>query len=113
MLKNSSTGIVLDFLKNLILDFINKSNGLECNKPNGAFYIFPSCEKLIGLRTQGGNIINNSSDFSTYLLEEAGVAVVPGIAFGMENFFRISYATSDEILKEAGSRIKDACGRLN
>ena len=99
--------------RNLILDFINKSNGLECNKPNGAFYIFPSCEKLIGLRTQGGKIINNSSDFSTYLLEEAGVAVVPGIAFGMENFFRISYATSDEILKEAGSRIKDACGRLN
>ncbi|MDA9708730.1 pyridoxal phosphate-dependent aminotransferase [Alphaproteobacteria bacterium] len=99
--------------RNLILDFINKSNGLECNKPNGAFYIFPSCEKLIGLRTQGGKIINNSSDFSTYLLEEAGVAVVPGIAFGMENFFRISYATSDEILKEAGSRIKDACSRLN
>ena len=99
--------------RNLILDFINKSKGLECNKPDGAFYIFPSCEKLIGLRTQGGKIINNSSDFSSYLLEEAGVAVVPGIAFGMENFFRISYATSDEILKEAGSRIKDACGRLN
>ena len=99
--------------RNLILDFINKSKGLECNKPNGAFYIFPSCEKLIGLRTQGGKIINNSSDFSTYLLEEAGVAVVPGIAFGMENFFRISYATSDEILKEAGSRIRNACSRLN
>ena len=99
--------------RNLILELINKSNGLECNKPNGAFYIFPSCEKLIGLRTQEGKIINNSSDFSTYLLEEVGVAVVPGIAFGMENFFRISYATSDEILKEAGSRIKDACSRLN
>jgi len=99
--------------RNLILDLINKSKGLECNAPNGAFYIFPSCEKLIGLRTQAGKIINNSSDFSTYLLEEVGVAVVPGIAFGMENFFRISYATSDEILKEAGSRIKDACGRLN
>ena len=99
--------------RNLILDFINKSKGLECNIPDGAFYIFPSCEKLIGLRTQAGKIINNSSDFSTYLLEEVGVAVVPGIAFGMENFFRISYATSDKILKEAGLRIKDACGRLN
>ena len=99
--------------RNLILDLINKSKGLECNAPDGAFYIFPSCEKLIGLRTQAGKIINNSSDFSTYLLEEVGVAVVPGIAFGMENFFRISYATSDEILKEAGSRIKDACDRLN
>ena len=99
--------------RNLILDLINKSKGLECKTPVGAFYIFPSCEKLIGLRTQTGRIINNSSDFSTYLLEEAGVAVVPGIAFGMENFFRISYATSDEILKEAGSRIKYACGLLN
>ena len=99
--------------RNLILDLINKSKGLECNVPNGAFYIFPSCEKLIGLRTQEGKIINNSSDFSKYLLEEVGVAVVPGIAFGMENFFRISYATSDKILKEAGSRIKDACSRLN
>ncbi len=73
--------------RNLILDLINKSKGLECNKPDGAFYIFPSCEKLIGLRTQEGKIINNSSDFSKYLLEEVGVAVVPGIAFGMENFF--------------------------
>ena len=99
--------------RNLILDLINKSKGLECNVPNGAFYIFPSCEKLIGLRTQEGKIINNSSDFSKYLLEKVGVAVVPGIAFGMENFFRISYATSDKILKEAGSRIKDACSRLN
>ena len=99
--------------RNLILDLINNSKGLECNVPSGAFYIFPSCEKLIGLRTQAGKIINNSSDFSKYLLEEAGVAVVPGIAFGTENFFRISYATSDEILKEAGSRIKDACSRLN
>ncbi len=99
--------------RNLILDLINKSKGLECNKPNGAFYIFPSCEKLIGLRTQRGKIINNSSDFSKYLLEEVGVAVVPGIAFGTENFFRISYATSDELLKEAGSRIYEACSRLN
>ena len=99
--------------RNLILDLINKSKGLECNVPNGAFYIFPSCEKLIGLRTQEGKIINNSSDFSKYLLEEVGVAVVPGIAFGMENFFRISYATSDDILKEAGSRIHDACSLLN
>ena len=99
--------------RNLILDLINKSKGLKCNAPDGAFYIFPSCEKLIGLKTKAGVTINNSSDFSKYLLEEVGVAVVPGIAFGMENFFRISYATSDEILKEAGSRIKDACSRLN
>ena len=69
----------------LILDLLNKSKGLECNAPDGAFYI-SSCEKLIGLRTQADKIINNSSDFSTYLLEEVGVAVVPGIAFEWKIF---------------------------
>ena len=102
------------FLKrrDLILELVNSSKGLECNVPNGAFYIFPSCEGLIGLKTLKGKIINNSSDFSKYLLEEAGVAVVPGIAFGLENFFRISYATSDKILEEAGTRIVNACKLL-
>ena len=102
------------FLKrrNLILDLVNSSKGLECNVPSGAFYIFPSCEGLIGCKTSKGNIINNSSDFSKYLLEEAGVAVVPGIAFGLENFFRISYATSNKILEEAGTRIFNACKLL-
>ncbi|OUU61719.1 MAG: aspartate aminotransferase [Alphaproteobacteria bacterium TMED62] len=102
------------FLKrrNLILDLVNSSKGLECNVPSGAFYIFPSCEGLIGCKTSKGNIINNSSDFSKYLLEEAGVAVVPGIAFGLENFFRISYATSNKILEEAGNRIFNACKLL-
>ena len=102
------------FLKrrNLILELVNSSKGLECNIPSGAFYIFPSCEGLIGLKTSKNNVINNCSDFSKYLLEEAGVAVVPGIAFGMENFFRISYATSDQILEEAGTRIFNACKLL-
>ncbi len=102
------------FLKrrNLILNIVNSSKGLDCNVPSGAFYIFPSCENLIGLKTSKGEVIKNSSDFSKYLLEEAGVAVVPGIAFGMENFFRISYATSDEILEEAGMRIFNACKLL-
>ena len=102
------------FLKrrNLILELVNSSKGLVSNIPNGAFYIFPSCEGLIGLKTAKGNIINNSSDFSKYLLEEAGVAVVPGLAFGLENFFRISYATSDKILEEAGVRIYNACKLL-
>ena len=102
------------FLKrrNLILELVNSSKGLASNIPSGAFYIFPSCEGLIGLKTAKGNTINNSSDFSKYLLEEAGVAVVPGLAFGLENFFRISYATSDEILEEAGVRIYNACKKL-
>jgi aspartate aminotransferase len=103
------------FLKrrNLIYSFINEAKGLACNIPNGAFYIFPSCQNLIGLKTPKGVSINNCSDFSKYLLEEVGVAVVPGVAFGMENFFRISYATSENILEEAGKRIFKACNRLN
>ena len=102
------------FLKrrNLILQFIQEANGLKCNIPNGAFYIFPSCKELIGKNASNGKVINNCSDFCEFLLEEVGVAAVPGIAFGMENFFRISYATSEKILEEAGSRIVRACKQL-
>ncbi len=103
------------FLKrrNMIIDAVNHAKGLECNVPNGAFYIFPSCENLIGLKTSNGNKISNSSDFCKYLLDEVGVAAVPGIAFGMENFFRISYATSDKVLQDAGKRIIKACEKLS
>ncbi len=98
--------------RNMIINLVNKSQGLKCNIPNGAFYIFPSCEGVIGSNTDKGKIISNSSDFCEYILEEVGVATVPGIAFGMENFFRISYATSDEILEDAGQRIISACKKL-
>ena len=103
------------FLKrrNLIIELINNSVGINCKKPDGAFYIFPSCQELIGKKTNKGNIISNSNDFCRYLLEEVGVAAVPGIAFGMENYFRISYATSESILKEAGLRIIKACSKLS
>ena len=99
--------------RNLILEKINNIKGLKCNNPQGAFYVFPSCKDLIGLKTADSVIIKNSSDFCEYLLEEAGVAVVPGIAFGMENFFRISYATSEKILIDACQRIDKACNKLN
>ena len=99
--------------KNLILEIINSSKGLSCNNPDGAFYIFPSCKKIFGRITPSGNKIFNSNDFCKYLLEEKGVAVVSGTAFGMDGYFRISYATSDDILLDAGNRIKDACAVLN
>ena len=67
---------------------------------------------LIGKKTPTGKIISNAIEFSSYLLENKGVAVVPGSAFGAEGFFRISYATSDKILEEACNRIKDACSLL-
>ena len=103
------------FLKrrNLIIELIKKAEGLDCNYPEGAFYIFPSCKEVIGKKTLKGNTINNCSDFCKYLLEEVEIAAVPGIAFGMENFFRISYATSESLLEEAGKRIIKACSILS
>ncbi len=87
--------------------------GLNVNKPEGAFYIFPSCSELIGLKTVNGIILKDDSAFCEYLIEEAGVAVVPGIAFGKKDYFRISYATSEELLIKAGNRIKNACEKIN
>lgn len=91
------------------LEILSKAPGISCNKPDGAFYLFPNCEGLIGRETPIGVPIKDSNDFAAYLLESAGVAVVPGSAFGMENFFRISYATSTEKLREGCARIVRAC----
>ena len=99
--------------RDLISNIINQCKGLSVNIPSGAFYIFPSCANLIGLKTKKGEVIENDSTFCEYLIEEVGVAVVPGIAFGKRGFFRISYATSDELLLEAGKRIKAACDKLD
>ncbi len=98
--------------RDFVVKQLNNIPGINCNKPEGAFYVFPSCKGLIGKKTPNGSVIRNDNDFSTYLLEEALVAVVPGIAFGAEGFFRISYATSDDILKEACKRIAQACEKL-
>lgn len=91
---------------------LNQIDGIECMLPEGAFYAFASCHKLVGKKIPRGKYIENCSDFADYLLEDARVAVVPGIAFGMQNFFRISYATSDANLTEACARINDACKLL-
>lgn len=87
--------------------------GLTCNNPEGAFYVFPGCKGVFGKKTPSGKIIANDNDFAAYLLEDFLVAVVPGVAFGAEGFFRISYATSDENLKKALERIKEAVGKLS
>ena len=97
---------------NLVLEKLSKINGLNAREPDGAFYVFPNCKNLIGKKTPNGETISNCTDFAKYLLEEVLVAVVPGIAFGSENHFRISYATSNENLIEACSRIKKACEEL-
>ena len=98
--------------RDIVVGILNEIEGIECHKPEGAFYVFPSCKKLLGRIDKNGKAIANSNDFANFLLEFAEVAVVPGIAFGMEGHFRISTATSREILKEACTRIKVACADL-
>lgn len=99
--------------RNMMVEKLNEIDGISCNKPEGAFYVFPSCEALIGKKTPAGATISNDLDFSAYLLEDALCAVVPGSAFGMEGFFRISYATSDEALEKACVRISEAVAKLS
>ena len=98
--------------RNMVVSMLNAIDGIECNTPNGAFYVFPSCLGLFGKKTPAGKVIENDNDFSAFLLEDALVAVVPGVAFGLEGFFRISYAASDEFLKNAMQRIADSCKKL-
>lgn len=98
--------------RDLVVAALNDIPGLHCNRPEGAFYVFPSCQGLFGKKTPSGQLLANSNDVAAYLLSDALVAVVPGIAFGAEGFFRISYATSDSVLTEACKRIKEACAKL-
>ncbi len=98
--------------RDLVVDAINTCPGLTCQKPEGAFYVYPSCAGAIGKTTPDGNVIETDGDFVTYLLDAEGVAVVQGEAFGLSPYFRISYATSTEVLEEACRRIKRACEAL-
>lgn len=98
--------------RDMVVDMLNDCDGLECLKPEGAFYVYPSCAGVIGKTTPDGKTIETDGDFVTYLLESVGVACVQGEAFGLSPNFRISYATSDENLKEACARIKKACEAL-
>ena len=98
--------------RNLIVDHLNNAPGLRCHTPEGAFYVYPSCAGVIGKRTPEGMVIGDSETFARYLLEGEGVAVVHGSAFGLDPYFRISYATSTEALDDAGKRIIRACEAL-
>ena len=110
-------GCVEDFRKafqrrrDLIVSLAKEVPGLEVNVPEGAFYLFPKCSSYFG-KTDGKHIINNSTDFALYLLEEGHVATVAGDAFGSPDYFRMSYATSDDNIIEALSRIKEVLLKL-
>ena len=98
--------------RNLVVEMLNAAEGIECPTPDGAFYVYPSIAGLIGKTTPAGTAIENDEVFATALLEETGVAVVFGAAFGLSPNFRVSYATSDAALKEACSRIQGFCASL-
>ena len=91
-----------------VVDKLNSIDGISCILPEGAFYAYPNVSGLIGKKTQNGKILNNDAEIVEWLLESAEVAAVPGVAFGLEPYFRVSYATSLEVLKEAMNRIEKA-----
>ena len=99
--------------RDFVVNSLNAIEGINCIKPNGAFYVFPSCKGLIGKKDKNGKKIENDTDFVQSLLENNGIAVVQGSAFGLEGFFRISYATSMDNLEKAMKRIKDFCKSLS
>jgi aspartate aminotransferase len=98
--------------RDYVVEQLNSIPGLSCPMPVGAFYVYPSCAGAIGKKTPGGMEINNDTDFVTGLLEDEGVAVVQGVAFGLEPHFRVSYATSNENLEKAMERIRRFCESL-
>jgi len=98
--------------RDLVVSMLNQAKGIKCPKPEGAFYVYPSCEGVIGKTSPKGVKLNTDEDFALALLDEEGVAVVHGAAFAMSPFFRISYATSNAELEDACSRIQRFCGNL-
>lgn len=98
--------------RDLVVSMLNQAAGLRCPTPEGAFYVYPSCEGLIGKKAPNGKLITSDADFAVELLEAEGVAVVHGEAFGLSPFFRVSYATSTEVLEDACTRIQRFCASL-
>ncbi|AKH99459.1 aspartate/tyrosine/aromatic aminotransferase [Hoeflea sp. IMCC20628] len=98
--------------RDLVVSMLNQAKGIQCPTPEGAFYVYPSCADLIGKTAPSGKVIETDEDFVTELLETEGVAVVHGSAFGQGPNFRISYATSEELLEEACTRIQRFCAAL-
>ena len=98
--------------RDLVVSMLNQATGIHCQTPEGAFYVYPSIKGCIGKATPGGTVIENDEVFCTELLEAEGVAAVFGAAFGLSPNFRVSYATSDELLEDACQRIQRFCASL-
>jgi len=98
--------------RDMVVSKLNEIEGITCQTPKGAFYVYPSCKGIIGRKTKEGKEIKNDEDFMNYLLDKEGVAGVHGEAFGLSPYFRLSYATSESILEDACNRIAKACKEL-
>jgi aspartate aminotransferase len=98
--------------RDLVVSMLNQAKGLKCQTPEGAFYVYPSCEGLIGKTSRSGKVIDNDEMFVSELLAEEGVAAVHGAAFGTSPYFRISYATATKTLEDACERIQRFCASL-
>ena len=98
--------------RDLVVSMLNQASGIACPTPEGAFYVYPSVEKLLGKTSPSGKVIGNDQDFAVELLEQEGVSVVFGAAFGLSPFFRISYATSNAVLEDACTRIQRFCANV-
>jgi aspartate aminotransferase len=98
--------------RDLVCSMLNQAKGLNCPTPEGAFYVYPSCAGLIGKTTPDGKVLENDEDVVAYFLETEGIAAVHGAAFGLSPHFRISYATSTEVLEDACQRIQRACAAV-
>jgi aspartate aminotransferase len=105
--------VVFQERRDLVVAMLNQAPGLVCHRPEGAFYVYPSCAGMIGKTTPDGKTVESSEDVAGYLLESEGVAVVHGAAFGLDPYFRVSYATSTDVLREACERIQRACAALS
>jgi aspartate aminotransferase len=116
---NGPQGFLKDWLKvfqerrDMVVAGLNANTGLDCLTPEGAFYVFPSCQRLLGKTSAGGTVLNTDEDFVMALLEETGVALVHGTAFGLPGHFRLSYAASNAELEEAVKRIQTFCAGIH
>jgi len=98
--------------RDMVVEKLNAIQGISCSVPAGAFYVYPNCSGILGMKTPNGDILDTDEQFMSYLLESEGVAGVHGEAFGLSPYFRLSYATSEQILEDACARIARACQNL-
>jgi aspartate aminotransferase len=103
---------VLERRRDLVVERLNRCSGLACHRPQGAFYVYPSCAGVIGRRAPDGTVIAGDQDFALYLLDAADVAVVPGAAYGLTPHIRVDFSGATERLEEACDRIDRACHAL-